>query len=285
MDGRINPFVSEQEDYENSPEISGDSPPSSMLNDSKMTSTSSPRRSKRALQKRVVSVPIRDVDGSRLKGEIISTPPSDSWAWRKYGQKPIKGSPYPRGYYRCSSSKGCPARKQVERSRADPTMLMVTYSCEHNHPWPASKNNQNRNRNQTQNQENNTTSIATTSTTAVSASISSPNFTTSNSDDDQISTIFGMDEEFTNLDASFNSKFSWFSNFETTSSTVLESPILARDGIGDADIATNFSTKEEDDSLFADLEELPGCSLVFRRGVIEDGRRRSLTPLCRTTAG
>lgn len=164
-------------------------------------------------------------------------------------------------------------------------MLMVTYSCEHNHPWPASKNNQIRSRNQTQNQENNTTATATTSTTAVSVSISSPNFTTSNSDDDQISTIFGMDEEFTNLDASFNSEFSWFTNFETTSSTVLESPILGRDGIGDADIVTTFSTKEEDDSLFADLEELPGCSLVFRRGVIEEGRRCSLTPLCRTTAG
>ncbi|WVZ11562.1 hypothetical protein V8G54_016092 [Vigna mungo] len=36
---------------------------------------------------------------------------SDPWAWRKYGQKPIKGSPYPRSYYRCSSSKGCLARK------------------------------------------------------------------------------------------------------------------------------------------------------------------------------
>lgn len=44
MDGRINPFVGEQEDYENSPENSEESPPSGMFNDSKMTSTSSPRR-------------------------------------------------------------------------------------------------------------------------------------------------------------------------------------------------------------------------------------------------
>ncbi|KAG5116879.1 hypothetical protein JHK84_042992 [Glycine max] len=28
-----------------------------------------------------------------------------------------------KGYYRCSSSKACPARKQVERSRTDPNML------------------------------------------------------------------------------------------------------------------------------------------------------------------
>lgn len=66
---------------------------------------------------------------------------------------------------------------------------------------------------------------------------------------------------------------------------MLENPILARDGIGDVDIATGFSTKEEEDSLFADLEELPGFSLVFRREVSEEGRRRNLTPLCRTTAG
>ncbi|XP_010915790.1 probable WRKY transcription factor 29 [Elaeis guineensis] len=65
---------------------------------------------------------------------------SDMWAWRKYGQKPIKGSPYPRGYYRCSSSKGCLARKQVERSRTDPAMFIITYTAEHNHPLPTHRN-------------------------------------------------------------------------------------------------------------------------------------------------
>lgn len=65
--------------------------------------------------------------------EELST---DSWAWRKYGQKPIKGSPYPRNYYRCSTSKGCSARKQVERSPADPDIFVVSYSGEHTHPRP-----------------------------------------------------------------------------------------------------------------------------------------------------
>ncbi|XP_057763314.1 probable WRKY transcription factor 29 [Arachis stenosperma] len=59
---------------------------------------------------------------------------SDGWAWRKYGQKPIKGSEYPRSYYRCSSCKGCLARKQVERSHSDPQVFIVTYTAEHTHP-------------------------------------------------------------------------------------------------------------------------------------------------------
>ncbi|KAJ9563377.1 hypothetical protein OSB04_008537 [Centaurea solstitialis] len=65
---------------------------------------------------------------------------SDLWSWRKYGQKPIKGSPYPRGYYKCSTSKGCLARKQVERNRSDPGMLIITYTGEHNHPVPTQRN-------------------------------------------------------------------------------------------------------------------------------------------------
>ncbi|KAM0936645.1 putative transcription factor WRKY family [Dioscorea sansibarensis] len=59
--------------------------------------------------------------------------PSDDYSWRKYGQKPIKGSPYPRAYYKCSSKRGCPARKHVERCFQEPSMLLVTYEGEHNH--------------------------------------------------------------------------------------------------------------------------------------------------------
>ncbi|KAK8992152.1 hypothetical protein V6N11_048247 [Hibiscus sabdariffa] len=87
--------------------------------------------------KKVVCIPAPAAANSRSNGEVV---PSDLWAWRKYGQKPIKGSPYPRGYYRCSSSKGCSARKQVERSRTDPNMLVITYTSEHNHPWPTQRN-------------------------------------------------------------------------------------------------------------------------------------------------
>ncbi|KAG6417156.1 hypothetical protein SASPL_119307 [Salvia splendens] len=64
--------------------------------------------------------------------------PADEYSWRKYGQKPIKGSPYPRGYYKCSTVKGCPARKHVERARDDPTAVIVTYEWEHRHT-PAAK--------------------------------------------------------------------------------------------------------------------------------------------------
>ncbi|KAJ6810132.1 putative WRKY transcription factor 35 [Iris pallida] len=97
------------------------------------------KRSRKGQAKKVVCVPAPAADQeSNNKANVVV--PSDLWAWRKYGQKPIKGSPYPRGYYKCSSSKGCLARKQVERSPSDPTMLVITYTAEHNHPWPTQRN-------------------------------------------------------------------------------------------------------------------------------------------------
>ncbi|XP_042068092.1 probable WRKY transcription factor 65 [Salvia splendens] len=245
----------------------GDSPRS------KMASTSSSKRSRRASQKRVVSVPIKDIEGLRQKGDQIGSPPSDSWAWRKYGQKPIKGSPYPRGYYRCSSSKGCPARKQVERSRLDPKMLVVTYYCEHNHNWPVSKANNHK----------------TTAARNVKTPISEEEEEEDEEEEVEKKPTINLSDqshdefEFTAAENKFsssnnggeglfiqNGKFGWFADFESANCTMLESPMLAEDRISaDSEMAMIFTMREEDESLFADLGELPECSTVFRRGMVE----------------
>ncbi|XP_021757515.1 WRKY transcription factor 22-like [Chenopodium quinoa] len=67
---------------------------------------------------------------------------SDKWNWRKYGEKVIKGSPYPRSYYRCSYTGGCLARKQVEQSISDPGSFLITYMEEHSHPYPTRRHSQ-----------------------------------------------------------------------------------------------------------------------------------------------
>ncbi|CAI0475943.1 unnamed protein product [Linum tenue] len=247
-----------------------DSPPSAsdikMASTSSTTTSSSPKRSgKRGAHKRVVSIPIKDVEGLKLKGET-APPPADSWAWRKYGQKPIKGSPYPRGYYRCSSSKGCPARKQVERSRVDPTMLVVTYSCEHNHPWPPpSRTNHHHHHHH--------------AAKSASAAVATPETPPANPESPEAEpeeeeaaaatrfTSFG-DEPM--LSAADHGEFSWFGEMETSTSAILDSPIFSGGSRRGGQLADDVGgdlflpMREEDESLFADLGELPECTAVFR---------------------
>ncbi|KAL1210431.1 putative WRKY transcription factor 11 [Cardamine amara subsp. amara] len=91
------------------------------------------KKSRKNRMKRTVRVPA-------ISAKIADIPP-DEYSWRKYGQKPIKGSPHPRGYYKCSTFKECPARKHVERALDDPAMLIVTYEGEHRHNQSAMQEN------------------------------------------------------------------------------------------------------------------------------------------------
>ncbi|XP_043701262.1 WRKY transcription factor 44-like isoform X2 [Telopea speciosissima] len=58
----------------------------------------------------------------------------DGYNWRKYGQKQVKGSEYPRSYYKCTHP-NCPVKKKVERS-FDGQIAEIVYNGEHNHSKP-----------------------------------------------------------------------------------------------------------------------------------------------------
>jgi hypothetical protein len=61
-------------------------------------------------------------------------PSYDGYNWRKYGQKQVKGSEYPRSYYKCTHP-NCPVKKKVERS-LDGEIAEIVYKGEHNHGKP-----------------------------------------------------------------------------------------------------------------------------------------------------
>ncbi|KAD3068715.1 hypothetical protein E3N88_36595 [Mikania micrantha] len=53
----------------------------------------------------------------------------DGYRWRKYGQKAVKNSHFPR----CTST-SCNVKKRVERCMDDPSCVITTYEGKHNHP-------------------------------------------------------------------------------------------------------------------------------------------------------
>lgn len=63
---------------------------------------------------------------------VVDKPADDGYNWRKYGQKQVKGSEYPRSYYKCTHQ-NCPVKKKVERAM-DGQITEIIYKGQHNHP-------------------------------------------------------------------------------------------------------------------------------------------------------
>lgn len=64
-------------------------------------------------------------------------PADDGYNWRKYGQKQVKGSDFPRSYYKCTHP-ACPVKKKVERSQ-DGQVTEIIYKGQHSHEPPQNK--------------------------------------------------------------------------------------------------------------------------------------------------
>ncbi|GAU46463.1 hypothetical protein TSUD_402300 [Trifolium subterraneum] len=60
---------------------------------------------------------------------IVSKTIGDNHSWRKYGQKEILNSQFPRSYFRCTRKhdQGCKATKQVQLIEENPEMYQITY--------------------------------------------------------------------------------------------------------------------------------------------------------------
>ncbi|CAJ2648098.1 probable WRKY transcription factor 57 isoform X2 [Trifolium pratense] len=100
---------------------SEDLPEKSTVSDEKPPDTLKKKGQKRVRQPRFAFMTKSEVDHLE-----------DGYRWRKYGQKAVKNSPFPRSYYRCTNSK-CTVKKRVERSHEDPTIVITTYEGQHCH--------------------------------------------------------------------------------------------------------------------------------------------------------
>ncbi|KAF5728451.1 WRKY transcription factor 20 [Tripterygium wilfordii] len=67
-------------------------------------------------------------------GSGAFAPSDDGFNWRKYGQKHVKGSEFPRSYYKCTHP-NCEVKKLFERSH-DGQITDIIYKGTHDHPKP-----------------------------------------------------------------------------------------------------------------------------------------------------
>ena len=76
--------------------------------------------------------PSENLKSQNSVNAVDQIPHIDGYNWRKYGQKIVKGSEYPRSYYKCTHP-SCPVKKKIERS-LDGQIEGIIYRGEHNHP-------------------------------------------------------------------------------------------------------------------------------------------------------
>ncbi|KAG0496742.1 hypothetical protein HPP92_001433 [Vanilla planifolia] len=88
--------------------------------------------SQRTSMRRRESGETRTVQIPALHAGNMELPPDDGYTWRKYGQKDILGSRFPRSYYRCTHKNfGCDAKKKVQRLDQEPCLFEITYCGQH----------------------------------------------------------------------------------------------------------------------------------------------------------
>ncbi|XP_048327518.2 probable WRKY transcription factor 3 [Ziziphus jujuba] len=86
---------------------------------------------------------LKETTGVSISDRKYQSPPlatdksgDDGYNWRKYGQKQVKGSEFPRSYYKCTHP-NCPVKKKVERSTQG-QITEIIYKGQHNHEQPQS---------------------------------------------------------------------------------------------------------------------------------------------------
>ena len=79
-------------------------------------------------------IPHADRIRSESSSLAVDKPTDDGYNWRKYGQKQVKGSEFPRSYYKCTHP-NCPVKKKVERS-LDGQVTEIIHKGQHNHEPP-----------------------------------------------------------------------------------------------------------------------------------------------------
>lgn len=172
----------------------------------------------------------------------------------------------------------------------DPTMLIITYACEHNHPLPTTKHHHHHHHNNHQ-QATAAPPIASPSSPtppspSPTVSAAQVDFADDGGEEPSPSSPLHVNPfgdpphlEFvgdTLMLGNLGVEYSWISDLS------FDTPALVGPKCDDTEVAT-FHMKEEDESLFGDLDELPECSLVFRRGQGSIERCNPTTPICGST--